>query len=36
METELAALTAEVRRLGDIEAVKKVTAEYMQAMHDAR
>jgi len=36
METELAELTAEVRRLGDIEAVKKLTAEYMQAMHDAR
>jgi hypothetical protein len=36
LETELAALTAEVRRLGDIEAVKKLTAEYMQAMHDAR
>jgi hypothetical protein len=36
MESEMAALKAEVRRLGDIEAVKKLTAEYMQAMHDAR
>jgi hypothetical protein len=35
-ESELKALRAEVRRLGDIEAVKKLTAEYMQAMHDAR
>jgi hypothetical protein len=35
-ESELRALRAEVRRLGDIEAVKKLTAEYMQAMHDAR
>ena len=36
MESEFAALKAEVRRLGNIEAVKKLTAEYMQAMHDAR
>ena len=36
METELAALRTEVRRLGDIEAVKNLTARYMQAMHDAR
>ncbi len=36
MGDELAALKAEVRRLGDIESVKKLTAEYMQAMHDAR
>ncbi len=36
IETELAALRAEVRRLSDTEAVKKLTAEYMQAMHDAR
>ncbi len=36
LEREMAALKAEVRRLGDIEAVKKLTAEYMQAMHDAR
>jgi SnoaL-like domain len=35
-ESELKALRVEVRRLGDIEAVKKLTAEYMQAMHDAR
>src|SRR5579859_1847972 len=28
MEAELAALTAEVRRLADIEAVKKLTAGY--------
>src|ERR1700760_1026846 len=33
---ELAALRAEVRRLTDIDAVKRLTAEYMQAMHDAR
>ena len=36
VESELAALRQEVRRLGDIEAVKKLTADYMQAMHDAR
>ncbi len=36
VEAELAALRAEVRRLSDTEAVKKLTAEYMQAMHDAR
>ena len=36
MESEMAALKAEVRRLGDVEAVKKLTAQYMQAMHDAR
>jgi len=33
---DLEKLAAEVRRLGDIEAVKTLTAEYMQAMHDAR
>jgi hypothetical protein len=36
VETDLKALAAEVRRLGDIEAVKTLTAEYVQAMHDAR
>ena len=36
IEAKMAALRAEVRRLGDIEAVKTLTAEYMQAMHDAR
>ena len=36
VEPTLAALAAEVRRLSDIEAVKTLTAEYMQAMHDAR
>lgn len=36
VETDLRTLAAEVRRLGDIEAVKTLTAEYMQAMHDAR
>lgn len=34
--TELAALRAEVRRLSSIEAVRRLTTEYMQAMHDAR
>lgn len=36
MQSELAALKAEVRRLGDVEAIKVLTAQYMQAMHDAR
>jgi hypothetical protein len=35
-QPDLAVLAAEVRRLSDIEAVKKLTGEYMQAMHDAR
>ena len=33
---ELAILRAEVRRLGSIEAVRRLTTEYMQAMHVAR
>ena len=36
MLAELAALRGEVRRLGAIEAVRRLTTEYMQAMHDAR
>lgn len=33
---ELAALREEVSRLSNIEAVRRLTTEYMQAMHDAR
>lgn len=36
LKGELTALRAEVRRLGDVEAIRKLTSEYMQAMHDAR
>jgi hypothetical protein len=33
---ELEALRAQVRELADREAIRQLTAEYMQAMHDAR
>jgi hypothetical protein len=33
---ELEALRAQVRELADREAIRELTAEYMQAMHDAR
>jgi hypothetical protein len=33
---ELAALRSQVRELSDREAIRELTAEYMQAMHDAR
>lgn len=33
---EIEALRAEVRRLSDVDAVKRLTCAYMQAMHDAR
>ena len=36
MQTELTALRARVHELEDREAIRQLTAEYMQAMHDAR
>ena len=36
LEQELRALRGQVRALQDREAVRQLTAEYMQAMHDAR
>jgi len=36
LQRELAALRSRVRELEDREAVRQLTAEYMQAMHDAR
>jgi hypothetical protein len=34
--TELESLRSQVRELADREAIRQLTAEYMQAMHDAR
>ena len=36
MQAELTALRARVHELEDREAIRQLTAEYMQAMHDAR
>ena len=36
MQSELTALRARVHELEDREAIRQLTAEYMQAMHDAR